>query len=95
MSWWRKRHVSNVALGAAIPTLFLREGVATCSVCGSEEFRYEESYPTTRTMEANEEGLLVFDGSFEWTNGDCVPGVVCDRCDTALAVPEEVELGWG
>lgn len=67
------------------------DGVTTsewrCS-CGSSDFRYEESHPSTREQSENTADGLVFFSHFEWYDGDDTPGVVCEGCQAVVTVPE-------
>lgn len=65
-----------------------------CSSCGSDEFQYDESHPSSRSMDENDESGLTFDGNFEWFDGDDSPGVVCASCDSTLDVPAECEINF-
>lgn len=57
--------------------LLVVDGVATCPRCGGTDFEYHESYPVTRTMDDNEDGVLRFDADFDWSEGNSTPGIVC------------------
>jgi hypothetical protein len=58
-------------------TLRVREdGTVECS-CGSTDFTYEESHPSSRSLASNGDGTLAFYGDFEWFDGDDTPGVEC------------------
>lgn len=65
-----------------------------CSACGNDQFQYNESHPSSRTMNENDESGLTFDGDFEWYDGDSDPGVVCASCESVLVVPESCEIDF-
>lgn len=71
----------------------LNDGVLTCQ-CGSTEFRYDESHPSTRRLHANKDGVVAFISDFEWFDGDDDPGVVCARCEAEIQLPEEVTVDF-
>jgi hypothetical protein len=68
------------------------DGTVACS-CGSADFTYEESHPSTRRMARNADGALVFYSDFEWFDGDDTPGVECSNGHHP-AVPANVEIDW-
>jgi hypothetical protein len=81
--------------GDARPKLVIVDGQALCPECDSTEFQYEEDYPTWRRMDENANGTLVFDGDFEWGDGDDDPGVVCANWSCRAELDSSnVEVEW-
>lgn len=62
--------------------------------CGSDEFTYDESHPSSRSQNDNRPDGISFDGDFEWYDGDDTPGVVCASCNASMDVPAECEIDF-
>lgn len=74
------------------------DGVAVCSLCGSDELQYSEGVGCFNRLipertQHDEQGTLLVFGAGHYSEGDGHPGIECGSCYAALDAPN-VEIDW-